>query len=109
MILRQFISYALVCQMNNFIIYNTNLQTGYECALGAEKTKMVNLHATITLVKIDHINGIILTHTAPPTPSQKHTQFLSAGEGVVHPPLPTLMSLEEEAEELLLLPSCKMY
>ena len=76
---------------------------------GLKKTKMVNLHATITLVKIDHTKRIILTHTAPPAPVQKYAQFLSGGEGVICPPFPTLMSLEEEAEEVLLLLSGEMY
>ena len=105
MILQQFTSYVLVCQMNNFIIYNTHLNTGYVCALGAEKTKWLNLHATITLIKLDHTIIPMFTHTAPP---QKDAVFLSGGEGIVCPPLPTLMSLEEEAIQPLLLRPSKM-
>ena len=37
MILQQFTSYVLVCQLNNFIIYNTHLNNWYVNALRAEK------------------------------------------------------------------------
>ena len=76
MILQQFTSYVLVCQMNNFIIYNTHLQTLHEGALGAEKTRRLNLHATITMTKIDNTIRTILTHMAPPcTASEKYNTF----------------------------------
>ena len=74
-----------------------------------KKTKRLNLHATITMTKIDHTIRPILTHTAPPTPPQKNTILLSGGEGIVHPPLPTLMSLKEEAKKSLLPQLHEMY
>ena len=38
MILQQFTSYVLVCQLNDFTVYNTDLvQDWYVNALGAEK------------------------------------------------------------------------
>ena len=45
----------------------------------------------------------------PPAPGQKYAKFLSGGEGIIHPPLPILAGLEEEAVELLLLLLGKMY
>ena len=70
MILRQFTSYVLVCQTNNFIIYNTHLtDDGYVYALEAEKTKWLIKHtATTTKIKIDHTKRQLLTHRAPPDP-----------------------------------------
>ena len=62
------------------------------------KNKTVNLHTTITMVKIDHTIRPLLTHMAPPAPPKEHAVFLSGGEGIVCPPLLTLMSLEEEAK-----------
>ena len=44
----------------------------------------------------------------PPAPPQENTILLSGGEGIVCPPLPTLMGLEVEEEEGLLLLSRKM-
>ena len=104
MILQQFTSYVLVCQLNNFIIYNTHLYTRDVCALGAEKNKTVNLHTTITMVKIDHtIRPLLTTQRPPPAMVQEYTVFLCGGEGIVWPPLPTLTGLEEKAEQPLLL------
>ena len=44
----------------------------------------------------------------PPALAQEHAQFLSRGEGIICPPLPTLTGLEVEEEETLLLLSQKM-
>ena len=67
------------------------------------KNKTVTLHTTITKVKIDQTIRPFLTHMVPPAPVQKDTIFLSGGEGIVLPPLPTMVRLEEEAIQLLLL------
>ena len=72
------------------------------------KNKMVNLHTTVTMVKIDHTIRPLLTHMVPPAPAQEYTVFLCEGEGIVQPPLPTLTGLEEEAEQPLLLFQRKM-
>ena len=65
---------------------------------GLKIAKQLNLHATITMVKIDHTIRPILTHTAPPYTSLGKHKISEWGDGVVCPPLPTLMSLEEEAK-----------
>ena len=64
------------------------------------KNKKVILHATTTTTKVktDHTIRPLLTHTAPPAPPQKDTEFLCGGEGAVQPTLPTLMGLEVEAK-----------
>ena len=68
------------------------------------KKKTVNLPTTTTKVKIDHTIRPLLTHTPPPPASpQKYAEFLCGGEGIVQPPLPTLMGLEVEAKKPLLL------
>ena len=66
--------------------------------LGGWNTEWLNLHATITMVKIDHTIRLLLTHTVPPAPPEEYAVFLSGGEGIVCLPLPALTSLEEEAK-----------
>ena len=62
------------------------------------KDKKVNLHTTTTTkVKTDHAIRPLLTRRAPPAPLVPHAEFLCEDEGVVQPPLPTLMGLEVEA------------
>ena len=71
------------------------------------KNKTINLHTT--KLKIDHTIRPLLTHMALPAPPQEDTEFLCGGEGIVRPPLPTLMGLEVEAMEPLLLNKREMY
>ena len=75
---------------------------------GLKKTRRLNLHATITMLKIDNTISTILTHTAPPAPSEEYTKLLSGGEGIIRLQLPTLAGLNVEEEEGLLLLLCKM-
>ena len=61
------------------------------------KNKMVTLHTTVTKVKIDQTIRPLLTHMVPPpAPMKKYAIFLCGGEGIVLPPLPTMVCLEEE-------------
>ena len=60
--------------------------------------------------EIDHTKRPLLTHTAPPLHlHKKDAEFLCGGEGIVWPPLPTLMGLEVEAIKPLLLMVGEVY
>ena len=110
MILRQFTSYVLVCQMNNFIIYNTHLQTLHKGALGAEKTKRLIKHTgTTNKVKIDHTKRQLLTHRAPKEPLKPNNELLGGSEGLIGPPPPSLDCKDIPVVELLLYDQCNQY
>ena len=105
MILGQFTSYVLVCQTNNFIIYNTHLTDDrHVYALGAERSKWLIKHtATTTKVKIDHTKRQFLTHKAPPPESlEPYNEFFSGSEGLIGPSLPRLDHKDIPVVELLL-------
>ena len=75
--------------MNNFIVYNTHLETGYKNAFGPEKQDgYTACHHHHQGQKIDHTKRPLLTHMLPPQPPQKDKKLLGGGEGVIHPPLP---------------------
>ena len=109
MILLQFTSYVLVCQLNNFIIYNTHLNAGYVNAFGPEKQDgYTACHHHHKGQNRPHHKTITYPHD-PTAPLQKDAEFLGGGEGIVWPPLPTLMGLEEVAKKPLLLLKSKVY
>ena len=73
------------------------------------KNQMVNLHTTITMVKIDHTIRPLLTHMVPPLHQHKKMQYFSVGgEGIILPPLPTMVCLEEEAINFFFLNHCNV-
>ena len=77
--------------MNNFIVYNTHLETRYINAFRPEKQDgYTACHHHHQGKKIDHTKRLLLTHMPPPPKmSKKNDQFLGGGEGVIHSPLPT--------------------
>ena len=103
MILRQFTSYVLVCQLNIFKIYNTHLYTRYICAFGPEKQDGKSAYHHHQGQNRPHHKTITYPHGPPPASPQEYAKFLCGGEGIVWPPFPTLTGLEVEAEKPLLL------
>ena len=97
MLLRQPTSYVLVCQLNNFVIYNTHLNAGNINAFGPEKQDgYTACHHHHQGQNRPHHKTITYPHRPPAAP-QKDAEFLCGGEGIVQPRLPTLMGLEVEA------------
>ena len=104
MILQQFTSYLLVCQMNNLIIYNTHLtHDRHKDTLGSEKQHDHQAHH-------HHHRGQnrphqkTITHPQAPPPElpQPYAKLFCGSEGLIGSPLPHLHAKNVPAVEHML-------